>query len=275
MKNSTWRLVISPAAHHGAMNMALDEAILFAVGKGLVLPTLRLYSWKTPCLSLGFSQSASDVALDRLSEFNWELVRRPTGGKAILHCDELTYAVIAPKDEPRVRGSVLTSYLRLSKGLLKTLSILGAAALAKENHGDQQDPKTTGPVCFEVPSNYEITVRGKKIIGSAQARRNDGVLQHGTLPLFGDLTRITRVLNFDDPISRANASKQLLEHATTLETALGQIIPWDLACDAFVNGFANELNLNLVEQKLTRQEIEYANELYQNKYRHTDWTFRK
>ena len=275
MKNSTWRLVISPAAHHGAMNMALDEAILFSVGKGLVLPTLRLYSWETPCLSLGFAQSASDVDMDRLSEFNWELVRRPTGGKAILHCDELTYAVIAPKDEPRVTGSVLTSYLRISKGLLKALSILGAAAHAKENHGIQQNPKTNGPVCFEVPSNYEITICGKKIIGSAQARRNDGVLQHGTLPLFGDLTRITRVLKFEDPISQANASKKLLEHATTLETTLGQIVTWESACDAFVNGFSNELNLTLVEQELTSQEIEYANELYQNKYRHSDWTFRK
>ena len=145
MKNSTWRLLISPTAHHGAMNMALDEAILFAVGKGLALPTLRLYSWNKPCLSLGFAQSTSDIDMDRLSELNWELVRRPTGGKAILHCDELTYAVIAPKDEPRVKGSVLKSYLRISKGLLRALSILGSCCARERKSWHPTRPQKKWP----------------------------------------------------------------------------------------------------------------------------------
>jgi len=275
MENATWRLIVSPPPHHGAINMAIDEAILFAVGKRLMPPTLRLYSWKTPCLSLGFAQSTSDVDLKKLSELNWELVRRPTGGKAILHCDELTYAVIAPNDEPRVQGSVLSSYLRLSQGLLRSLSIMGASAHAQEIYDDLQNAKTKGPVCFEVPSNYEITINGKKIIGSAQARRNEGVLQHGTLPLFGDLARITKVLKYDTPANQTEASQRLLEHATTLETALGTIIPWEQACQAFTEGFSNALGLYFLEEQLSSQEVALANELFHSKYNHENWTFRK
>ena len=275
MKHATWRLIISPPPHKGAMNMALDEAILSTAGKRQSPPTLRLYSWQRPCLSLGFAQSASDVNLDGLSKFKWELVRRPTGGKAILHSDELTYAVIAPLDEPRVQGSVLASYLRLSEALLQSLNILGALARAEENPGGQPNTKLEGPVCFEVPSNYEITIHGKKIIGSAQARRNEGMLQHGTLPLFGDLARIIKVLKFDTPEDQIVASKRLLEHATTLETALGQAISWETACDAFINGFANALNLSFINEPLSQSEIELAEELFQKKYNHPDWTFKR
>jgi len=275
MENATWRLIISSSPHHGAVNMASDEAILFAVGKRIAPPTLRLYSWKTPCLSLGFAQSTSDVDLNKLSELNWELVRRPTGGKAILHCDELTYAVIAPIDEPRVQGSVLSSYLRLSQGLLRALSIMGALAHSQESYGESGNAKTKGPVCFEVPSNYEITIDGKKIIGSAQARRNGGVLQHGTLPLFGDLTRITKVLKFDTPANQNEVSQRLLKHATTLETALGTITPWEQACQAFTEGFSNALDLYFLEEELSPEEVALAEKLFHSKYNHESWTFRK
>jgi len=275
MENATWRLIISSSPDHGAMNMAIDEAILSAIGVGLAPPTLRLYSWKTPCLSLGFAQSASDINLKRLTELNWQLVRRPTGGKAILHCDEVTYSVIAPSDEPRVRGGVLSSYLCLSKGLLTSLSILGASAYAKENYTNSKAAKPNGPICFEVPSNYEITINGKKIIGSAQARRDVGVLQHGTLPLFGDITRIIQVLKFRSREEQIEAFSSLLEHATTLETALGKIISWESACQALAEGFSTALNLNLIEQQLLPQEIEIAQELFESKYHHDSWTFRK
>src|SRR5690606_14878512 len=114
MQPAKWRLIrTQPAA--GAWNMAVDEAVLEAVGQGDVLPTLRLYAWNPPCLSLGFAQPVQDVDRAALARLGWELVRRPTGGRAILHTDELTYSVIAPLDEPRVAGSVLESYRRLSQ----------------------------------------------------------------------------------------------------------------------------------------------------------------
>src|SRR5512133_1650859 len=100
---ATWRLIRTPAAS-GPWNMAVDEAILEFAARGEVLPTLRLYAWEPACLSLGYAQPASDVDLEALRSHGWEMVRRPTGGRAILHTDELTYSVSGPQNEPRLTG---------------------------------------------------------------------------------------------------------------------------------------------------------------------------
>src|SRR4030065_446734 len=108
-----WRLIQTIPAP-GAWNMAVDEAILVAAGSGAVPPTLRLYAWDPPCLSLGYAQPYADVDVPRLFERGWQVVRRPTGGRAILHTDELTYSVCGPGSEPRPAGSGLESYPKLS-----------------------------------------------------------------------------------------------------------------------------------------------------------------
>ena len=100
-------------------------------------------------------------------------------------------------------------------------------------------------MCFEAPSAYEITVDGKKLIGSAQARRREGVLQHGSLPLVGDLTRITQALVFDGDELRQAASERLLRRATTAEAVLGRPVGWEEAAAAFRGGFEKELDLRL------------------------------
>ena len=147
--------------------MALDEFILEHIGRGASLPTLRLYAWDPACLSLGHAQPFADVDTTRLKERGWEVVRRATGGRAILHTDELTYSVIAPNDEPRVAGSVLESYNRLAQALLLAVKNLELPVEMKE--GKTNGTATPNPVCFEVPSPYEIIVDGKKLIGSRQA----------------------------------------------------------------------------------------------------------
>ena len=264
-----WRLLISPPAH-GAWNMAVDEAILEAVGKNHVPPTLRLYAWEPPCISLGYAQVSVDIDLRRLKGLDWEWVRRPTGGRAILHTDELTYSVIGPSDEPRLSGSVLESYRCLSTALLAALHLLGVPAESQSIIGVGSGA-SKGPVCFEVPSNYEIIFQGKKLIGSAQARRKTGVLQHGTLPLWGDLTRITQALCFQQEEDRSMAAARLLARATTLETILGCRITWEAAAQAFINAFQSELNLDLISAQLTPQEKKRTKELVREKYSNTSW----
>src|SRR5918996_1504052 len=212
-----WRLLMTPPepGASGAWNMALDEAILehAQAGRGASLPTLRLYAWAPACLSLGHAQPFTDVDSARLEERGWEVVRRATGGRAILHTDELTYSVIAPTDEPRVAGSVLESYNRLAQALLLGVQILGVPVEMSEVA--QNNILRNNPVCFEVPSSYEITVNGKKLIGSAQARKKEGVLQHGSLPLTGDLSRICQALVFENELARQAAAQRLLNSATT------------------------------------------------------------
>lgn len=273
MNENAWRIVQTPPAS-GSWNMAADEAILEAVGQGSVPPTLRLFAWQPPCLSLGYAQPRSDVDLPALAARGWTLVRRPTGGRAILHTDELTYSVIAPLHEPRVRGSILESYRRLSEALLYALHSLGLPARAEKEYSPAGSSPAAGPVCFEVPSNYEITVSGKKLIGSAQARRREGVLQHGSLPLTGDLTRITQVLVFASPADRAQAGERLLQRAATVEDCLGRVVPFSEAAAAFIQGFERALGLDLRPGELTDFEIRRAVQLEAQKYNHPSWTDR-
>jgi lipoate-protein ligase A len=267
----TWRLLITPPAR-GAWNMAVDESILEHIGRGEVAPTLRLYAWDPPCLSLGYAQPFADVNVERLIERGWDVVRRPTGGRAILHTDEITYSVIAPADEPRVVGSILESYNRLSTALLQAVKALGLPVEVKEEIAAGHP--TPNPVCFEVPSSYEITVNGKKLIGSAQARKRDMVLQHGSLPLTGNLARITDALTFADDSSRADAAARLLARATTVETALGHEVNWNDAAQAFVWAFEAKLGLTLVEDELSASEKSRAEELIHEKYAYHGWTER-
>jgi lipoate-protein ligase A len=269
---TAWRLLITPPAR-GAWNMALDEALLESAGRGESLPTLRLYAWTPPCLSLGYAQPFADVDVPRLAKRGWEIVRRPTGGRAILHTDELTYSVTGPADEPRLAGSVLESYNRLAKALLAAVQSLEMPVEMKE-HAPGLLPETSNPVCFEVPSTYEITVNGKKLMGSAQARRKDGVLQHGSLPLTGDLTRIVQALVFPDETARADAAARLLAHAATVEAALGRAAAWETAAQAFVRAFEAELGLQFETGELSKKEISRTEELIREKYAHPSWTER-
>ncbi len=265
--------MITPPAR-GAWNMAVDEAILEAVGHNEAIPTLRLYSWQPPCLSLGYAQPSTDVDTERLAAYGWDLVRRPTGGRAILHTDELTYSVIGPQNEPRLKGDVLESYQRLSAALLAALRLLGLPAQAQPLSPQIRAGDSKGPVCFEVPSNYEITVDGKKLIGSAQARRRAGVLQHGSLPLWGDLRRITQALCFETEQKRELAAARLLTRATTVENVLGYRIDWDTAASAMAAAFEKELILKLQPAALTPKELQLAEELVREKYGNKEWTER-
>ena len=268
-----WRLIIHPAAR-GAWNMAVDQAILEHVqtGRGECLPTLRLYAWDPACLSLGHAQPFADVDLERLKGHGWEVVRRATGGRAILHTDELTYSVTGSAEEPVLAGGVLESYNRLAQALLLAVKSLEVPVEMKE--GKAAGSTTPNPVCFEVPSTYEITVDGKKLIGSAQARKKEGVLQHGSLPLTGDLTRICQALVFENEAAREEAAQRLLARATTVESALGRAVPWDTAAQAFIRAFETQLGLCLERGELSESETRRAEALLSEKYDHPSWTER-
>jgi lipoate-protein ligase A len=130
------------------------------------------------------------------------------------------------------------------------------------------------PVCFEVPSMYEITVNGKKLIGSAQARKREGVLQHGSLPLTGDLSRICQALVFENESDRKDASQRLLVRATTVESALGRVVDWDTAAQAFVSAFEAQLEITFEHGELSESESKTADRLVSEKYDHPSWTER-
>jgi lipoate-protein ligase A len=228
----------------------------------------------------------SDVDAEQLAAHGWGLVRRPTGGRAILHTDELTYSVIAPMDEPRVRGGVIESYRQLSAGLLRGLQVLGLQVQADKKQGEEgrerrdslpsalHPPPPTLPVCFEVPSDYEITANGQKLLGSAQVRKHGVVLQHGTLPLMGDIARICEALRFETEAERERVQARVRRRATTAQAVLGRAVSWDEAAHALRQGFAEALNLEFVEAALSPEEQAAAEKLCAEKYAAREWNER-
>lgn len=268
MSNPLWRLIETPPAA-GAWNMAVDEAIASCAGRGETPPTLRFYRWQPACVSLGRHQPVTDIDLARCAAHGYDVVRRATGGRAILHTDELTYSVAGPQNNPVLAGAVLDSYLRLSEGLLAGLRRLHLAAskapLASRAGMD------AGPVCFEIPSAYEIVAGGKKLIGSAQSRRSGWVLQHGTLPLIGDITRLVDVVVFADEAERAVQRQALASRAATVADLLGYQVRFEDAAVALAAGFEQALDIQLQPGELTAHELALAADLAGRVYASEGW----
>ncbi len=274
MSTPPWRLIIEESPRSGAANMAIDEAIAEAAAAGTVPPTLRFYRWHLPTVSLGRHQKLADVDEVQIAARGYDLVRRTTGGRAILHSDELTYSVGGPIEEPHMAGGVMDAYLRFSNGLLSGLEALGL--VAETASGRTRAARDLSAACFEAPSAYEITAGGLKLMGSAQSRRKGYVLQHGSLPLWGDITRLVDVLALPCP-DKVSLRQQLLSKAITLADALdvppdSERLDFPRVAAAMANGFASALDLVLEPGALTAAELRRSAELIRTRYADPAWT---
>jgi lipoate-protein ligase A len=177
-----WRFVVTPPAG-GAENMALDEALMERArqtGEWV----LRVYSWSTPTISLGRNQTARGrYDVERINRLGFDVVRRPTGGRAILHHREITYSVTAPSDDA---GDLRQSYERINRLLLCALQSLGVQASVFMPATRASSPGMAP--CFDQPSAGELTVAGRKLAGSAQWRADGALLQHGSILIDDDQT---------------------------------------------------------------------------------------
>lgn len=266
---ATWRLLLD-GEQDGATNMAVDEAILEAVVGGDSRPTLRFYGWSPPCLSLGRNQPLAEANRAACRAAGIDLVRRPSGGQAVLHAGELTYAVALLESDPRSEGGVLGGYRRLSQGLLAGLRKLGIDAVQAVDARKPDGPPS--PICFDRPSEYEITFRGRKLIGSAQWRRRGGVLQHGSLPLAGDLTRIVDLVVLGGRDSERERQR-LAARVVSLREARGRAVSFEEAARALARGLADTLNLDLVPGQLGDEERAAAARL-RARYAGDEWKAR-
>ncbi len=197
-KVQEWRLLKS-GYQEGAMNMAIDEALMLAVSEGSVPPTIRFYGWIPACLSLGYAQKATEVDWGECVEKGIGMVRRATGGRAILHDREVTYSVVAPEDNLLVSGTILESYLKISQGLLLGLQKLGIPAEVV-SHKDLDKLGTAA--CFDSPAFYELVVKGRKAVGSAQTRKKGIILQHGSIIRDLDVDTLFAILNLPSDEAR-------------------------------------------------------------------------
>ena len=263
--SDSWRLLVDAAAG-GAWNMAVDEVLLHGVAAGTTPPTLRFYEWMPPCLSLGYFQPFDVVDVDGCRALGIEVVRRPTGGRAILHDRELTYSVALPASLLGHDGGVLPSYYRLSLALQDGLSGLGVpATLAPESVGSRGQH---GPVCFDRPSAHEILLNGRKLVGSAQMRRGGGLLQHGSILIEPRIDKLTACLRLPDGTNSRSIDTGVAGLAELGVTDATQIAATIAAA------FARSFGVNLVEATLGPAEKVAAKAIARSKYQSAGWTER-
>ncbi|MCX8058242.1 MAG: lipoate--protein ligase family protein [Spirochaetes bacterium] len=258
----------------GYFNMALDEVLSYKVFKKLSIPILRFYRWNPPCLSIGYFQDANkEVNFDSLQKNKIDLVRRITGGRAVLHDIELTYTIIIPLEYDWIPSSINESYKILSNALLQGLKNLGINAnISKPING--KIPHTTS-ACFDAPSSYELLANNKKIIGSAQKRFNGLLLQHGSIPIILNIDKLFDLLNIE-PIEKREQLKNIFKNkATSISEQLCYIPEIKKVKEAFYNGFKEALPIELIDDKLTDEEKKETYFLIEKKYKTTEWNLNK
>ena len=280
-----WRL-IKDSYHTGFMNMAIDEAIMMAHREGLVPPTIRFYQWSPPAVSLGYFQDLKkEIDVDACKNLGVDIVRRPTGGKAVLHDKELTYSFIIRENHPLVNASILETYKKISGGMIRGLSYLGIKAelvplrekLKSTPSGNEAKSKIPHSdiksICFSVPSQYEVQVTGKKIVGSAQVRKREIVLQHGSLLIELEKDKLFSVFNFPSVQIRERLKTRF--KATSLEEILKKKINFSELSEILPRGFEEEFGVKLTEGKLTEQEEKISTDLLENKYSTYEWNYER
>ena len=251
---------IYTGASKGSVNMAMDEAVFTGLREGQSTPVLRLYTWLPATISIGYFQKAEDINFEQCREDGIGVVRRMTGGRAVLHNEELTYSILFAEEDflPFRKKDI---FLFIAQCLVHSLEALGIESkVAEKTRGDLRSAN-----CFASPAQFEIeSLEQGKLIGSAQVLKDGIVLQHGAIPLTGSYRKISKYLSCDSDfvksISSLNqASGSRVDPASllsSLKTGFGQHV------------FLEDGGLNEFEETLTEQ-------LSHDKYDTDAWTLRK
>jgi lipoate-protein ligase A len=257
-------------------NMAIDEAIFIGCQKKKSPPTIRIYGWKPPAVSLGYFQKAENaVDLGACKRRGVDVVRRLSGGRAVLHHRELTYSIICREGTPPLGSSVLGSYKTISECLIITLRGLGLDVqwvASREKHSATQEKDKTSS-CFSSPSWYEITVEGKKICGSAQKRGDGVLLQHGSLLIEYDPELLAEVL-----VSRKKEEEFLTEirtSTTAINRHLSKKIDFNTLKKLVLKSFEEQLQITLNTGQLSEYEFKRKDYLLKQKYSTDSWNLHR
>ncbi|MFJ7828768.1 biotin/lipoate A/B protein ligase family protein [Peribacillus sp. NPDC097284] len=260
-----------------AYNMAMDEALLNWQSNGEIPPMIRFYGWNPATLSIGYFQRAeTEIDLAEVERQGLGFVRRPTGGRAVLHEHELTYSVIVPESYPGMPNTVTEAYRVISEGILKGFRNLGLDAYFSVPETDQDKEMLKSPkssVCFDAPSWYELVVEGRKVAGSAQTRQKGVILQHGAILLELDEEKLFSVFKFSDDKVKEKMKNNLRNKAVAINDIAGRKITISEAKVAFENGFSEGLSIDLKPYVLSEKQLQEVKDIAKNKYESDDWNF--
>ena len=252
--NDIWRL-LKLNVFDAYTNMAIDEGIMRARKEGIIPNTLRLYRWNPSAVSIGYFQSmVLEVDLDAAKKLGIDVIRRITGGGAVYHDynGEITYSLIVPVGESNIPIRVIDSYKKICNGLILGLKRLGIIAEFK-------------------PIN-DIIVNGKKISGSAQTRKNNIILQHGTLLVDVDVDKMFTVLKVPNEKIRDKIISSVKERVTSIYHVTQKRFDFDYIAQRLVEGFSEALNVDFEEGELTNYEKSLIPTL-RKRYMSKDWLF--
>jgi len=254
LSSNAWRLIVDDPLS-GSLNMGRDMAITEAAAAGEAPPTLRLYRWAPPCLSLGRHQLPEAVDMAFCRSHGVDVVRRPTGGRAVLHHHELTYAVIAPLGTGILPRHLQEAYRMICSGLVLACRAIGIDATLTPGEINMRLPSPASSIpCFQAPAGGEVAVSGKKIIGSAMRLHNGIVLQHGAWLLDWDGVLQAGAVGLP-------GDRTLRSSLTTVAAELGDVPPLAVLYDALTHGISRALGIELTRGELSRHEIALAREL--------------
>ncbi len=248
---SPWRLLELPPSS-GARHMALDHALLEAAASPGSLPSLRFQRWSPPALSVGRFQPLQDIDLAACRAEGIEVVRRPTGGKSILHLDDFTYSVVIPQGFP-LPERVVEAYRLLCGGIVRALEHLGVRAAIKP-HANGGHRQASG-ACFAAITQADLEYHGRKLCGSAQVRRGGALLQHGSILLEDHSELLFRLLRYPEEGQRENDLRVYRERCMTLDQT-GTRNTWPQVADAFLRGFREFFAVEITRGRLSARECE-------------------
>lgn len=277
MKYPKW-IFINSGEGTPSFNMALDEALLNWHSQGLIPPVIRFYGWQPAALSIGYFQKVEkEIDMEAVERLGLGFVRRPTGGRGVLHEHELTYSIIVSEAYPDMPETVTEAYRVLSEGLLKGFQNLGLEAYfsvpdTENKRADLKKPKSA--VCFDAPSWYEMVVEGKKVAGSAQTRQKGVILQHGAILIDLDAEKLLSVFKFQNEEAKERMRIKIPEKAVAINSLRAKPATAEECVVAFKAGFEQALSIELEPYILTEQQLAEVKALEQKKYANSEWNFR-
>ncbi|MGA2193467.1 MAG: biotin/lipoate A/B protein ligase family protein [Nitrospirota bacterium] len=275
MTNNAWRLIDSGPGG-AAWNMALDEALLLSTEKGDFRPTIRFFSWDRPSLSIGSFQKTEELDISRMEGLGVPLVRRPTGGRAVLHDAELTYSITCRIPSDYFSSDLMGSYRKIGSCFIRGLKLLGVEAELVPVRKDPKKgpPQGKNPLCFSSPSWYEVLAGGKKLVGSAQRRLRGAFLQQGSLLIKLDIDGLLSLMAFNDDSGRKKAYEGLKSKMTALSLH-GPEIGLDELKGAIIQGLSVEMGADVLPGEPTPAEESLARQLMEEKYLRPEWNLNR
>lgn len=262
-----------------SVNMAMDEALLLWHSKKEIPPVIRFYGWNPATLSIGYFQKVEkEINMEAVKEQGLGFVRRPTGGRGVLHEHELTYSVIVSEEHPEMPKTVTEAYRVISEGILKGFHRLGMEAYfavpkTSEEKESLKNPRSA--VCFDAPSWYELVVEGRKVAGSAQTRQKGVILQHGSILLDLDEDKLFSLFKYPNERVKERMQRAFKNKAVAINEISSRKINIHEAKDAFQQGFKEGLNIDLIPYQLTDQQMNFVKKLAEERYENDEWNYRR